>query len=512
MQVHASQRPFFVALAQQAGIDVDELMRECSAPMTDSQAFVASLRVALDANGQVRALRFRDMLNQYPRRVRLDLSPLTALETLDVSADELDLEARNNDALKSVDVGFCHLTHLELPPRVEHLDCTGNPLLHFDAALLPELRTLKCLNTTLEELDVSPLAALEELSCGWNDNGYYREGAPGPRLTKLVLGQHPKLTRLAAGNWLFPGTPLGSRLQAIDLSGLPALEQLDLDECQIRSLDLRENRRLKRLSCRNTPIGELDLRHNLELEQLNVEWTALTRLDVSAQTALVSLDCGSKQFAGLDLRGAEALRILSCCGGLPELDISGQPHLEQLWIEQSKIETLDLRANLKLREVTLKANRRLSIIHCAERQKQTIPGLRKFFKLSKPTKNPAKMDAYTLHEFVEHYNWDEGVDKLVAAIENPSCSLATLLTVYWRARPHYYLQYATDREALEDASSEAFELIRLIEQRALEGKYRPVDHIAWVPGDWMEDPYPELSKQRAIPEHMIELSAVATHA
>lgn len=194
-----------------------------------------------------------------------------------------------------------------------------------------------------------------------------------------------------------------------------------------------------------------------------------------------------------------------------ELDLSGQPLLRTLTLVKCGVKAIDVSSSVALREVTITSCPKLRGVKCTEKQKSTIAGLRKFFKLAKPVTDPAKMGAIALQAFVEHYNWDDGMPRLLKAVRNPHCSLATALTVYWRASPHWVLQCANDA-AIPASEREVVPLMREIERRALEGAYRHHPDIEWISGDVMRDPDPKLEKKRALPPHMVALTRVDSPA
>ena len=477
-----------------------------------SEPFDSADPIRFDSEGFVTSIRLFDDYRRYLPcallgPLRLDASRVTRLEALRVFNIALDLHVIGNAALRSLNIEHCTLTQLALPPNLEQLLCSGASLAALDLRACPDLRTLHCVSTPIESLDVSMLHKLETLSCGWNDNGHYRDGATGPRLKTLTLGTLPLLRELDLQNWLFPGTPQGPRVDTLDPRGLPKLERLSANHCAIRTLDLSQNLALRGLWCEHNPLQELDVQNNTKLERLSVEGTELRTVDVSNLRHFESLSCGGKRLKLLLLRGTKLSYFR--CRNAPSavLDLSEQPWLQSITLVKCGAQSIDITASPELREVTITSCPKLHEIRCTEKQKATLAGLRKFFKLSKPTNDPAKMDAIALHAFVEDYNWDEGTQKLLKAVRNPECSLATALTIYWRTSPHFYLQYATDAD-LPAYSKEVIPLMREIERCALEGAYRHHQDIAWVAGDVMRDPDPKLEKKRAIPAHMVALTQV----
>lgn len=90
-------------------------------------------------------------------------------------------------------------------------------------------------------------------------------------------------------------------------------------------------------------------------------------------------------------------------------------------------------------------------------------------------------DPEELHAFASTWNWDGGVWALNEILDNPSCEGATALSMYWHARPEWYLQFA-DREAVADAAGdlEVFDFLSKIETRYVAGEFA-VGSLAFDP-------------------------------
>jgi hypothetical protein len=121
-------------------------------------------------------------------------------------------------------------------------------------------------------------------------------------------------------------------------------------------------------------------------------------------------------------------------------------------------------------------------------------------------------DAEELHYFVSWWNWDKGTWALEEVLRNPSCEAATALSLYWRARPEYYLQFS-DRDAVPSFQVEDFDFIMALEKRYLAGEfpagsiyYDPADPSANISGLAEVGVYDDLKDQfvRAIPAKMYE--------
>ncbi|HXU07087.1 MAG TPA: DUF4274 domain-containing protein [Polyangia bacterium] len=108
------------------------------------------------------------------------------------------------------------------------------------------------------------------------------------------------------------------------------------------------------------------------------------------------------------------------------------------------------------------------------------------------------------HRFVLRYNWDDGVETLRELAEDAeACALGTALTIYWKARPHFYRQYRK-RSELADYQRPTWDLLRLIERRIAANEYL---HFGIVidprsqPGDydWTRDVYAKLPRRVELP-------------
>ena len=100
-----------------------------------------------------------------------------------------------------------------------------------------------------------------------------------------------------------------------DLTGIEAfvaLEELNLWNNVLTSLDLSNNTALTRLVCRSNSLTSLDVSKNTALVELNCAGNQLTSLDVSKNTALEYLYCYYNQLTSLDVSKNTALTSLSC--------------------------------------------------------------------------------------------------------------------------------------------------------------------------------------------------------
>ncbi len=99
-----------------------------------------------------------------------------------------------------------------------------------------------------------------------------------------------------------------------DLTGIEdftALETLNVNINQLRSLDISQNVNLWMLVCIQNQITQLDVSQNINLTTLKCEDNLLTSLDVSNNVLLFQLNCGNNYITALDLRNNTNLEYFS---------------------------------------------------------------------------------------------------------------------------------------------------------------------------------------------------------
>ncbi|EDN9506018.1 lmo0331 family class 1 internalin [Listeria monocytogenes] len=148
-------------------------------------------------------------------------------------------------------------------------------------------------------------------------------------------------------------TKLDARSQGIEdstgIEYLTGLEVLNLEDNQLKSIDVSKNLNLKELTCSNNPLANLDVSKNLALEELTCENNELTQLDVSQNTALEYLYCPRNQLTKLDVSKNSALRYLACdVNQLTNLDVSKNPALTNLGCTKNQLTDLDISQNPNL--------------------------------------------------------------------------------------------------------------------------------------------------------------------
>lgn len=321
-----------------------------------------------------------------------------------------------DNALKALDVGGC--------TALRHLDVRNNQLSSLKA--LPKgLVDLLCAQNPLEELDVSSLTSLEQLSafeCG---------------LTKIDLEPLVRLREVLLHS---------NQLRQIDCSSLTAVTSMFLNDNGAR-ITLPKN----------APA----------LANLGADGNPIENLDASGYPALLYLRlarCGLRSLQ-LDNPALELLDVEN--NALETLDLTMAPRLSHLKLAGNPLKRIDLSPLRRLSSVTWPDQAELVV---TELQKNTVPELRARFGLPKGSASLPKMGPYELHRVVDEYNWDDGAKKLTDVVRHPSCDKATALLVYWLSEPAEYTQYAKPADAPK-GERKMLELLREIEKKMASGGF-----------------------------------------
>ncbi|KFF18787.1 DUF4274 domain-containing protein [Flavobacterium hydatis] len=113
-----------------------------------------------------------------------------------------------------------------------------------------------------------------------------------------------------------------------------------------------------------------------------------------------------------------------------------------------------------------------------------------------------KLTAAELHQFVQNWNYDDGVEPFDWIIKQKHCDKGTALCLYWFLQPDYFCKFTNEDEAKEDINYESYKLIKEIEQRYCAGFYED-ENFSFNPKDEFLDEY---SNTKCIPPEMLEKS------
>lgn len=288
------------------------------------------------------------------RLTHLDLSGLHNLVELQVESNLLQsITFGYHPNLAHMIIAGNELTSVDLTglPNLVALDLTGNPFTELDFSRTTYLSMLGIVNTPITSLDLSTLNSLTIL--GVVNNPLLTElvmPTDMRRLNAIQISDNPQLS----GRLYLSGLPALERvivtdMEHIDLSNSPNLWELTAFRSRMANTDgLRlEGTRIMYLTfsgshfesfdagripatvtvlnmINNGLLESVDVRNLVNLELLNLESTAVTALDVTQNAALRRLTAVNSRIGG-------------------HLDLSQNPHLWQLWVQDNYIESIDIR-------------------------------------------------------------------------------------------------------------------------------------------------------------------------
>ena len=117
-----------------------------------------------------------------------------------------------------------------------------------------------------------------------------------------------------------------------------------------------------------------------------------------------------------------------------------------------------------------------------------------------------------LHEFMLHYNWDDGIEKPHAVVNNENCDRGTALMIYWLLGPRYLYHYENRKKINAHYEIEHLNLLEEVERKYLSEFYRNKTILFNPRYDSVNDgydhtqTYDDLLLMREIPAEMFEPS------
>lgn len=109
-----------------------------------------------------------------------------------------------------------------------------------------------------------------------------------------------------------------------------------------------------------------------------------------------------------------------------------------------------------------------------------------------------KLTTAKLHQFVQHWNYDDGIEPFEWIIKQKYLDKGTALCLYWMLQPDYFCKFKNEEEIKEDTNYETYQIIKEIEERYTSGFYED-KNFSFDPKQEFLD---ENSNTRCIPEEM----------
>lgn len=146
-----------------------------------------------------------------------------------------------------------------------------------------------------------------------------------------------------------------------DLTGIEdfsSLENLDISNNVLNTLNLSENTALLYLFCGDCSLTSIDVSNNINLIELSLFNNALNTIDVSANTNLDALNITNNNFSELNISQNENLTYLSISQNqFTNLDVSANLLLEELYAFTNQLTGLDVSFNTALKALRVQTNK-----------------------------------------------------------------------------------------------------------------------------------------------------------
>jgi hypothetical protein len=110
-----------------------------------------------------------------------------------------------------------------------------------------------------------------------------------------------------------------------------------------------------------------------------------------------------------------------------------------------------------------------------------------------------KLTAPELHQFVQHWNYDDGIEPFKWIIKQKYLDKGTALCLYWMLQPDYFCQFKTEDEIKENLNHESYKLVKEIEKKYCSGYYQD-ENFSFDPKNEFLD---ENSNTKCIPQEML---------
>ncbi|WP_159099231.1 immunoglobulin-like domain-containing protein [Aquimarina spinulae] len=160
-------------------------------------------------------------------------------------------------------------------------------------------------------------------------------------------------------------------LTSINVSGLTALNTLELNTNQLSSIDVSSNVSLENLRIINNQLSSIDVSANKGLRDLRIQGNNLISLDISANTVLRYLSCVDNDLTNLDVQNNVLLENLSCGKNqFTTIDVGMLTNLIDLFIEDTPtLTSLDVSSNVNLEDIGVDNNTSLTSLNLSNNTK-----------------------------------------------------------------------------------------------------------------------------------------------
>ena len=270
----------------------------------------------------------------------INLAGAPNLETVSLpinSLTEIDLDGVS---CKSLDLSSNALTHLDLSKtsNLESLSVSSNKsLTSINLTGCTSLVNFSAKTTKLNEIDLTGLTALQTLDLHAGN------------LTKITFGENSELYDVDLS---------GNKLSSISFTGCPAVEYLSLNNNEFTEMALKGLEHLSSINMRYNKLTNFSIENCPSLSTVVVSDNLLTSADLTGgKDNLSDVYVGGNQLTTLDLSGFASLSTLSAEGNqLTSVKLEGCTNLYSLNLGNNKFTALKLPDLPALGEVYVENN------------------------------------------------------------------------------------------------------------------------------------------------------------
>ncbi len=313
--------------------------------------------VTTDKDGKVTELIFTG--NYYELSNKLEgaasFNGLKKLKRLYCDGNSLSsIDVSGCPALTNLSCGNKELTALKLSANLEELTCNNAEITSLDLSLCTKLRTLSLGENQISVIDLSSCTLLENLSCSGKALQNIKFANSCVALTYVDINRtsikeidlsdiktlgsvsvinNDDLTKLKVSgcNNLFYFVCEQNKLQALDVSGLTKLNELQCWSNELTSLNVTGCTALERLWFQYNKISNIDISSCTKLDHINCEENNLTSLDAHNLKNLKAITCKKNQLTSLNVSGCTSMQVIQCDSNkLETLDLSNLTNLESV--------------------------------------------------------------------------------------------------------------------------------------------------------------------------------------
>ena len=243
-----------------------------------------------------------------------------------------EVNLKNNLKLEELDISFNKIKELSYFSSLTSLDIESTDI--EDVIVNKELKRINIGSTKFKDIEfIKDIEDIEDLNIS-NTN-----------ISSLDLSKYKKLKSLNISD---------TYLEKFNIKDNLLLEILKAERAHIKSIDLNANKDLKILNLANNKIEELDLKELVNLKELNLSNNKITNLNLENLKNITSLIITNNEIKEIDIKNLKDLETLEIANNnIEKIDLNNNPNLIKLNISSTKIKDIDVEKLKKLKSLNI---------------------------------------------------------------------------------------------------------------------------------------------------------------